>query len=145
MPRVRVWYIHLAAPTHRREERYTHSYSGTWALYLSPTLTCLTCVPLIWREIMGRSPLAGQKQKPENQVTTLPASQSALQVSDRIIGTPMQKRLTPTRYLAAALCTVWLRRRRRRTSQEADLELVCRIFTKTEFSLEAFGGVEGVC
>lgn len=36
-------------------------------------------------------------------------------------------------------------RRRRCPSQEADLEPVCRIFTKTEFSLEAFGGVEGVC
>jgi len=100
-------------------------------------------MPLIWREIMGRSPLAGQKQKPENQVTTLPASQSALQVSDRIIGTPTQGRLTPTRYLVEVLYTIYLRRRR--TSQEADLELVCRIFTKTEFSLEAFGGVEGVC
>nr|DAA03067.1 TPA_inf: HDC10996 [Drosophila melanogaster] len=69
--------------THTSTRREVHSHIqwhlGKQALYLSPTLTCLTCVPLIWREIMGRSPLAGQKQKPENQVTTLPASQSALQ------------------------------------------------------------------
>lgn len=161
-------YVHLASHTHTHTWAYTIVLVFTCASHLAGN-HCLSALS----KAKTKTRKSGNQHSAAQLAVSGSSSVDRAQVSDRIIvvvvvGYTNAKRLTRTqrhaqrqtlahthtqvtRYILQSLrrcCCLCRRRRRCRRllpSQEADLKPVCRIFTKTEFSLEAFGGVEGVC